>query len=283
MLDKIGLRFRVGHAKLELLRTEVDQARSRISLAKADEGDRDWKAAATAALDCAATELDDSRYDSAWRHLHLAKRHEIFGYSATRLDIVARSLRDEVDAKLRGWRRLSALRLLDKLAEDGGTTESRREVLFEAMELRDGHHDNQYFKLRLVQKQVALLLKVLLVLVALFAILFWRKHAVLTSGASVGPAKLLAGIFVGAIGACFSGLLSLVSTSPSGTIPDRIANTTVTLARPAIGAVSGLAAILLLSAGLLGQLPTTTILAVAFAFGFSERLAIGALEKVGSR
>jgi hypothetical protein len=275
------LSFRVGEAKLQRLETKIASMQDALDGYAAAGETGDWIKATGRALARAEQSRKDRCYDRAWEHLHEARQEEVLGYGDERVRVTAATLHSEATSKLASWRQGSAVEHLAPLLNCQNPGKEERMKLREAMKIRDEHYDNQYFKLRLVQKQVSLLLWMLLCLLLLFALLFYLRHSDLTSvKAVISPAKLVAGILVGAIGACFSGLLSLVATSPTGTIPERVASTTITFARPAIGAVSGFAAILLLSAGLLGELPATTILAFAFAFGFSERLAIGALEKV---
>jgi hypothetical protein len=96
------------------------------------------------------------------------------------------------------------------------------------------------------------------------------------------PRVLLVGILFGGIGACLSGLISFASANSGQRVPERLANVTITSTRPLIGAASGLAAVLLIDSGLLPLARTSEAILViaALAFGFSERLVVGALEKV---
>ncbi len=283
-LGKWWLDFRVGGAKLQRLKSKIASTRHSVNRREAAGAKGGWIKAAHSLLDGAEHQQKHGLYDGAWEHLHEARQQEVYGYDAAELHAAARILQAETGVKLDGWRRAATDCHLTEILGCEAPGDPQRVKLIEAMKVRDEHYDNQYFKLRLVQKQVALLLWLLLILLSLFGALFAAQYVDLTStDTATAPVKMLGGVLIGAIGACFSGLLSLVSTSPGGTIPERIASTTITFARPAIGAVSGFVAILLLTAGLLGKLPATTILAVAFAFGFSERLAIGAIEKVASR
>jgi hypothetical protein len=396
------------------------RVRKRVALAKSKPGTPQpppWSIAAEDQLAQADQKMGDGEFDGAWKHLHEARRQEVFGYTEEEVAGGARALHTEASQKLKGWRKDAIILLVepllpagdgqvhaailnaasvitanaagpglsggasageaspgsgdlpgtpeaaatpgpagapddvapgatdaapgaaDGLAEavgegeaippadgpnavppaatagdgparaaaptDGAkgagaraaathtTSEGRKCLLAMAMHLRDERSDDLYFKLKLIRGQIIVLIWALLALLVLGAVFLavvdgnplkiaWEQTA---NGA--GPSfdqltgvNILCAMLLGAIGACFSGLVSLTGAGPEASIPERIASTSVTLARPLIGAVSAFAVILLLTSGLLSHASASAAFAFAFAAGFSERLAIGALEKL---
>ncbi|HYJ53710.1 MAG TPA: hypothetical protein VEW04_11120 [Allosphingosinicella sp.] len=277
--------------KLERLEAEVIIERSRLEKRKnlAEDPEAAWLKAAERALTLATLRLSERRIDPAWKYLHEARRQEIFGFRDEEIEALAKALRNEAATKLGGWRQLTVNDLVKPILDHQPPhDEGRRCRLANAMQLRDENHDNRYFKLDLLHRQVAILLVLFFALLTTLIVLLMRNPDLLSGAGAgesprLGPWQLLAGAVIGALGACFSGLASLAGSSADVSIPERVASTAVTFARPAIGAASALAAMLLLGGGLLGEMGAGALFAVAFAFGFSERLAIGALERATGR
>jgi hypothetical protein len=76
------------------------------------------------------------------------------------------------------------------------------------------------------------------------------------------------------LGACISGILRLEKSSAQVNIPDQLQSFVFTIARPLVGAVSALAVVIFVLAGILqmGEQTPGLYLAAAFLAGFSERL-----------
>lgn len=290
-LEKKVFQLRIGSSpKLDRLQADIAILKGRLEKRRAGAGEASWLVAADRALALAAAHTVRRRIDPAWKYLHEAQRQEVFGYSEAEVEAAERALSNEAKAKLKGWRQLTVTELVKPGIEEPVPHGPARQCrLAKAMQLRDEGADNRYFKLRLVQRQVAFLLWLFFLLLGGLVALLFMNEGLLTASPSrgeapgLGPWQLLTGTAIGALGACFSGIVSLVGGASDVTIPERIASSSVTIARPAIGAASALAAMLLLGAGLLSGLAPTAMYAIAFAFGFSERLAIGALERVTSR
>lgn len=282
---------RGGSPKLQRLDAEIRIERGRLDKRRVGaRPDEPWVVAADTALDLAEEFVGERHIDPAWKYLHEARRQQIFGYTDEEVEAAAQALRNEAGTKLAGWRQLTVNDLVKPILENAAPHDlGRRCRLATAMHLRDENHDNKYFKLGLLHRQVALLLILFFVFLGILIVLLMANPDLLSERPASGDARrlgyweLLGGATIGAIGACFSGLVSLAGSSADVSIPERIASNAVTLARPAIGAASALAAMLLLGGGLLGEMGTSALFAVAFAFGFSERLAIGALERVATR
>lgn len=84
---------------------------------------------------------------------------------------------------------------------------------------------------------------------------------------------------LGAMGATLSAMMNFAGRKE---IPDVFTSFWVTLVRPLIGAVSGLVAVLVFSTDLL-NVDFSGFMFAAFAFGFSERLVLGAIDKLDFR
>jgi len=285
--------LRVGRAKRERLLAEIAMTAERVAkrraaanpLAQPAPGGG-WWVHAEHFLQLARDKAAHREPDAAWKHLHEARRQEVFGYAASELAATVTALRYEASEKLSGWRRDAIIKTLDQLnAPPPADDDGRRCLLAFAMHLRDERNDDGYFKLSLIKGQILLLVWVLAALLLAFVALafatplFPDRLAGIRLG-NIASWSLAAGMILGAAGACFSGLISLTGVSAAVSVPERIASTSVTMARPLIGAASALAAVLLLSAGLLAALSEQALYAAAFAAGFSERLAIGALDKL---
>jgi 8-oxo-dGTP pyrophosphatase MutT (NUDIX family) len=273
-----------------------------------------WAEAALRLLDRAEQQQTTGDIDAGWKYLHEAERYAISSFSDAEVSAASLILAQEALTKLEGWRRTTVAALLGPLpprsgpnaaaavpsgshlapiarqgneSDDHAGLERRRVALTLATLLRDEHADNVYFKMRLLRRQMALLSGILLLLlVAVFLVLGLTGglHPVQPSVAL--PAHVFfTGILFGGIGACLSGLISFASATPQQRVPERLANVTITATRPLIGAASGLAAVLLIDSGLLPLARTSEaiLLIAALAFGFSERLVVGALEKVSPK
>lgn len=88
---------------------------------------------------------------------------------------------------------------------------------------------------------------------------------------------IAATLFLGGLGACVSAILSYTSL---GKVPGAFESWMVTLARPIVGAVSGMMAIMLVQASLVDFKSGAAVGLTAFLFGFSERLIIGAVKRL---
>jgi hypothetical protein len=130
-----------------------------------------------------------------------------------------------------------------------------------------------------VRGQRSLLLVVLLVCIALIlglaASIDWVGDL---DDPSVGFVALVAAF--GALGACLSAIQSLGRTG--GRIPEHVAASLITITRPTLGAAAALGVYAVAASGLLNisleeEGAHLTILALAFAAGFSERLVLSAV------
>jgi hypothetical protein len=90
----------------------------------------------------------------------------------------------------------------------------------------------------------------------------------------------------GALGACLSAIQSLGHASDGGRIPEYVASSLITITRPSLGATAALGVYAVAASGLLNisldnKEAHLTILALAFAAGFTERLVLSAVGAAG--
>lgn len=189
--------------------------------------------------------------DAAWRCFTAAARREIEVADATELIIRAKALRNEAKSdKLSVWRAKTILELLDTAeieqrlttglhAPSHETLRRVRERVAEATRHRDDDNNNRYYRVALVRDQRSLLLVVLLIcivlILALAAAVDWDSDL---SDPSVGFAALVATF--GSVGACLSAIQSLGRQSAGSRIPEHVASSLITIARPALGAAAAL-------------------------------------------
>lgn len=122
-----------------------------------------------------------------------------------------------------------------------------------------------------------MLIVCILVLLGLAAAVDWHGDL---ADPSVGFVALVA-VF-GALGACLSAIQSLGHAGATARIPEHVASSAITITRPALGAAAALGVYAIAASGILnialeGEEAHLTILALAFAAGFSERLVLSAV------
>ncbi len=222
--------------------------------------------------------------DSAWKCYNAARRAELHLLDDNELKAVQISLAHEAAQKLEGWRHKSVAEILC-LAEDTDNPEAKRRLIAEALMIRDAHNDNLYFRKDRVRSRMVILAVFLLALLLLYLSAIGlgdRPFRVYIASEPISWELLASCMLLGGMGACLSALMSL---SNKDVIPDQFTSIMVTIARPLIGAASGIIAVLSLKTGFfdLGDNNNVAVWLLAFALGFSERLVMGTMEKIGSK
>lgn len=245
-----------------------------------------WEKTVHARLETVREHHRRGEIDAAWRCFTATARRELEQASAVELTAHANALRREAASRKlsSAWRSETITDLLATEEVEGKLPEGIDEVrwrLNEATRLRDEDADNRYYKVALVRGQRSLLL---LILLGCIAIILGLAAAVDWAGdlddPSVGFAALVA-VF-GALGACMSAIQSLGRAGAGGRIPEHVASSLITITRPSLGAAAALGVYAIAASGLLNisldeQDAHLTILALAFAAGFSERLVMSAV------
>jgi hypothetical protein len=276
------------------------------------------------AMKDAARFARDGAFQAAWGSLAAARRLELLTLKREALETRAVVLAREASQKLRSWRKESAASLLGesyaKLGLElesavkqfrdalGGATEPKTDASprrsqsryghFSDVDLQvrcwlvahllDGASDNTYFKQELRAEAVRRLLSllVLLTIVAILALTPVSPFPVPPSKAnSVALLPYIA--LLGALGACLSGIRSLVAPATDA-IPEVVLSSFATAIRPAVGVAAALVIFLAQAGGVInlanGSVPA--VLTLAFVAGFSEALllrVVGSIDKTSSK
>jgi hypothetical protein len=270
------------------LRSSIDVADTELRMAEDTSTPPVWAAGARELLKKADAEVAYGDLDIGWRYLHEVERLLLRGRSKASVEAYRTALRLEAKEKLIGWRRQTVETLLDsdknETPSDSAVADDKPspimiERLAAAMQVRDDHSDNVYFRNRLLRRQMVVISTTLVTLLAAFlTFLAFIDISVLKLELTINCSRVFVAMVLGGMGACLSALIGFASASADIKIPAHLANVSITLTRPLIGAVSGLVALLVLSAQPSISLPVWLI--ACLAFGFSERLVIGALNKV---
>jgi hypothetical protein len=263
------------------LTSEIEVARSQITKTSASTPTAEWVRPAEDMLERAEAEAGSGDLDNGWKYLHEARRQELFGLDLETLGARKQALEQEASQKLGGWRKEAVARLLAELDPpgSGGSVERWRKLMYEAQKTRDEHTDNVYFRNRLLRKQMTWIAGVLTGLVLGFIGLLWDgvgEKGLTGTALEVKPVAL--SMVLGAMGACLSALITFATSTTQVSIPGHLANVSITLTRPLIGAVSGAAAVLMLKSGVVAAAAGAMPFLAPFLFGFSERVVIGALK-----
>ena len=287
-----------GRAYLRLLETFFDSSTARlrqslatygielqrrISAAAGGEtapGSAGWAPAARELLDRAreAAERDDP--ETGWRCFKTATRLELFGLDAEELRLRAIRLIAEARQKLSGWRKelvFESLMAGDKLKEP---LEAR--AVAAALELFHEYEDNLYKLLRIRRREFLTLGVLAMMLLAIFGAVVWAGGTGKPHILAVDDVLRIA--LLGALGAAVSGIIRVGESRSGGRIPDELSQFAVLIARLAVGASFAIALVALWGSGFLklGAVEDRAefVLVLAFAGGFSERLAQNAIERL---
>jgi hypothetical protein len=264
---------RVAYARL---RAELATARPEFELVveRSGSGDDSWAVHGRSLLDAAKAKLRMGAIGEAWRHLHTARRLELYGLEKlddahgangderhrSELDLRAAVVREEALDALGGWRRRAVVNLLcdgeERLKPDLGAAEIEAAMAilheqYETVHMARTERQHQFNQLVLMGAFSGLVLLVLTFLdwwwdpvpttrlvgrVAAFLVTPFGSGDVDTTAPGLAVYMTIAGV----MGASLFGIRSLRNRSLSTKIPQQVNLITVTSARGVIGAVSAL-------------------------------------------
>jgi len=258
-----------------------------------------WVEASNTCVEMVREAIQDSDLDRGWAFLHEAERHEVDGLAGEALIARATGVRAEAASKLSDWRKDSAVAILDLSnalkptpAEKGRRKKDPdpadradamvRARLKEALRIRDEHFFNVYRKTAIRGEQLVVTAFILAgVLVAVVAFADNDPTGILGTRDA-----LLRSMIYGVLGAVISTAVSLAEDKMSTRrIPEHLAFTYVTLARPFFGAGFAVAAYIAMRSGAVSVFegkPGGLALG-CFLAGFSERWFLGIFDSAVSK
>jgi hypothetical protein len=225
-------------------------------------------------------------FDSAWSYYNLAERNFIrYEWDANCRSnenypkVTADALWVEAEDKLEPWNKERVRKLLfnsEKLND-----KVSMEQVVQAKRIIDHHDGNVQLKASSIQWQLTVLgaISSVLLIISLFILSNFSLLVSLGNGALI----VLLCTF-GALGGSISGIFSFskISLKDAAEIPSQSLSAWLTIIRPLVGAVSALVMATFVLSGLVdfGAISANQLLAVAFISGFSERLILGAADKI---
>lgn len=302
------------HAELAAARPEFE-----LLVERTGSEEDSWVEYGRELLDMAETALSRGAIEEAWRHLHTAKRFEIYGLEIfdkknkeegqrSDLEIRAAVIREEALDTLDGWRRRTVVDLLcdenETLKEviSGPELRAASRLLheqYESVYLLRSERQRQFNQLALLGVLSGLFLFVLTLidwlwegstglsgLVADFLETPFNSEEIALTDPGFAVFVTIAGV----MGAALFGMRSLRKQSLSTKIPQQISQLTVTSARGVIGAISALLFYFVLRTPLVqdgtilaeGVITAPMMVVVGFAAGYTERMVPSVVAKVAS-
>lgn len=242
-----------------------------------------------------ATHLQAGRVQRGWACFHAARRVDLYAYArydelsdgeTTFLRDRATEINREASGTLRGWRREA---VSDLLLDSNDTVKRSLSptAVIRARHLVDEANQANHAKRRYLQRQLRYLLGLGIVTLVLFLWGITESNPLEMSSVTTTGFVLYVPL-LGALGASLFGVRSVSKTATSTNVPQNFTPFGVVLARLFIGAISAVVLYLGLTAGVV-TLPTANagvspslLLGVAFAAGYSERLAPQAVERMST-
>ena len=258
------------------------------------------EAAHGAALAEVRRHLDDAKAarkihmtEAGWLHLHAAQRARIDLLSPTELTAYLINLKHENTLKLSQWRQQASNDLCKAALAKDATSEDARIYAREAAKIRDGMFDNVYRNKEILKTHIGILLAPMLLGVVIFLsaghFAFGRECSGDPNcawdysdfeGLNSVTLFLLASFGLGLAGASISAISGMAS---SKVVPNQFDHPRITIARTVVGGASAMLAYFIVQTDIINGVnsPPYTLM-IAFALGFSEKLLVGVMDRVGS-
>ena len=246
-------------------------------------------------LERTGTHLQAGRVQRGWACFHAARRVDLYAYArydrlsdgeTTLLRDRAAEIHREATETLRGWRREA---VSDLLLDSNGNLKRplSTTAVIRARHLVDEANQANHVKRRYLQRQLRYLLGLGIVALALFLWGLTESNPLDMSSVTTTGFALYVPL-LGALGASLFGVRSVSKTATSTNVPQNFTPFGVVLARTFIGAISAVALYLGLTADVVNLatadagVSPALLLGVAFAAGYSERLAPQAVERMST-
>lgn len=279
-------------ARRRRLQSELAVLRIRLEERARVDQHAPWLLAAASCVTQIERAIEDRDLDRGWASLLAAERHEVDALSADELSARVEAVRREALSKLSDWRRDSVVAILAQCQQaavknngarkkgpaDEERAKSVRLKVKEALRVRDEHFFNVYRKTEI--RRNLLLVTALILAAALF--LTYAIAVDAPSGFLGSPDTLLIVMVFGMLGGLLSTAVSLADDKSSGRrMPEHIASTYVTLARPIFGAGFAVAVYIAIKSGAMNVFEGRSggIALASFLAGFSERWFLGIVDR----
>ncbi|WP_207479621.1 hypothetical protein [Arenibaculum pallidiluteum] len=266
------------------LQARIDGAREYAKLLSDDTA----KIAAVKYADIAESALSADQLERSAQTIILAERLIINTYSDAQISALAASLAAKASALLPSVHGKPVLDLLATLSSDPKKQgHDLRAVVIEAFDLYEKQVIYLYDTRERTSSRIFWLTIILASFICALAYLIYTRPDLAAklyqikevSTEDMDSDVMVATFVLGGLGACLSALLTLTTLGQS---PSAYEGLAVTVARPLVGAVTGLVAVMFVQASLVTFKSIGAVGLVAFLFGFSERLLIGAVQRFES-
>lgn len=261
-----------------------------LRILRAKDKDDAWASRAKELVKTARKDLEECKIDEGWKALNTAKRLEVYGMNEAERLAVAHALLREL-TKLNEWRRDAILSLFGN-----GTGQIKdppsAEALIMALELRDEHNNNLYYKTKLTWRLIRFLFVLLIADIVGICCYFTFADLGNDSGTGPGLSIYLIGVLLfGFLGAITSAILFTRNVSKSSRITELGSSREVTVSKIFIGAAFSVFIFLILKSSIADKIEIFSFsiddpldyFVVAFVSGFSERIAQKAIEAVAGK
>jgi len=249
--------------------------------------DSQWAIQAKELIKDSEKYLSENKIDEAWKSFHTAKRMEVVAMNNNERLAMAKSLFRE-SGKLNEWRKEAIINLLGSRSQ-GVTSAPEVEILLQALELKDEAYNNLYYQNRLSRNLFWLLSGLMFVVIS--AIMLYFVLVIREMGNDYACKLSLTGYIVGVLlfgllGALTSAILSARQRSQSSRISELGSSQVITMSKIFIGAGFSIFIFLLLRSSVAEKINLFSFsisqpldyFAIAFASGFTERLAQKSIE-----
>jgi NUDIX domain len=244
------------------------------------EVEQSWVTGAYALLDNARWAVQERNPELGWNCLKAAQRRGLFGLGPKELLVRARLLVSEAtEEKLGKWRSDAVNQILLENGQLKSTVNA--DEVAKAAEILDTHYYNTYRRLRLRSFQFACLgMAALIFLTCYIAIVGLSEQSNdLSTWTGLSQVALL-----GALGAAVSGILRIGGDETARRITIELAAFGFLIARVVVGAAAALVLVAIWQSGFIKfpvpDQPKMFVIVLAFAAGFTERLAQNAIERL---
>jgi hypothetical protein len=247
---------------------------------------KDWTTKALALCVKALEKLKKREIDEGWKIFHAAKRLEVYNNEFSRKAMTTH-LREET-VKLSEHRKNSILKIIG-VGHDKRDSDISPEELERALRIRDEYYQTLYYTNRLTRGQFNWLFLILALLIILILIYIARCNFSGDEEMTLMNFRNLTGVILfGMLGATTSSIFHFRNSHSSARIPEILSNSSITFSRILVGAGFSIFIFVLMNSEIAKAINVFNFeldscyefFTIAFASGFSERLALKSIQKI---